>query len=322
VNNSVTESIDPSPIVEVAAAVITKPDGSFLLTCRPDGKPYSGYWEFPGGKVEANEAPLHALNRELQEELGIQIKHAYSWITRVFSYSHATVRLRFFRVTEWQGEPWGRENQQLSWQFPHNVAVTPMLPANAPILRALSLPPVYAITHASELGVDASIMQIEQALQSGLRLIQIREKYMDKNALRAFANQVITLAHPFDAKVLINSDAELSHEIGADGVHLTSSQLMSLASRPDPKHGWCGASCHNAEELFMAEQLGVDFVVLGPVLPTLSHPELSSLGWRKFAALIRDYALPVYALGGLQHEDLITAQELGAHGIAMMRGIA
>ena len=89
-----------------------------------------------------------------------------------------------------------------------------------------------------------------------------------------------------------------------------------------PNIGWCGASCHNAEELFRAEQLGVDFVVLGPVLPTLSHPELAStvLGWRKFAALIRDYPLPVYALGGMRPEDLTTAWEFGGHGIAMMRG--
>lgn len=321
-NSPSINNAESAQIVEVAAAVITKPDGSFLLTCRPDGKPFSGYWEFPGGKVEANETPLHALDRELQEELGIQIIHAYPWISRVFSYSHATVRLRFFCVAEWQGEPWARENQQLSWQFPDDVAVTPMLPANAPILRALSLPSVFAITHAFELGIDTSIMQIKRALQSGLRLIQIREKEMNKGMLRMFTSQVITLAHSFDAKVLINSDAEFSRELCADGVHLTSSQLMSLVNRPGPEYGWCSASCHNAEELFMAEQLGLDFVVLGPVLPTLSHPELTSLGWRKFAALIQGYSLPVYALGGLQHEDLMNAQEQGAHGIAMMRGIA
>lgn len=319
-SNPPLQNIDATPIIEVAAAVITKPDNSFLLTCRPEGKPYAGYWEFPGGKVETNEAPLHALNRELQEELGIQIKHAYPWITRVFSYPHATVRLRFFRVTKWHGEPWAREKQQLCWQFSDNVTVTPMLPANAPILRALSLPPVYAITHTNELGTDASMTQIEQALQGGLRLIQIREKHLDKDKLLTFSNQVISLAHNFDAKVLINSDTRLSRELGADGIHLTSFQLMTHASRPDPAYDWCGASCHNAEELFAAEQLGVDFVVLGPIFPTRSHPNGLLLGWRKFAALIQDYPLPVYALGGLQHADLTTAQEFGAHGIAMMRG--
>ncbi|MEK7791893.1 MAG: Nudix family hydrolase [Pseudomonadota bacterium] len=313
--------VEVNPVVDVAAAVIMRPDGSFLLTCRPEGKPYSGYWEFPGGKVEKNEIPLHALDRELQEELGIQVKQAYPWITRVFSYSHATVRLHFFKVTEWQGEPWAREYQALSWQFPHTVAVEPMLPANAPILRALLLPSVYAITHASELGTETSLIQIEQALQQGLRLIQIREKSMEKDRLRTFSEQVVSRAHSFNAHVLINGDMDFSREIGADGVHLTSSQLMTLSSRPDSESGWCGASCHNSEELFMAEKLELDFVILGPVMPTLSHPGLPTLGWRKFSTLIQNYPLPVYALGGLCREDLQTATELGAHGIAMMRGI-
>jgi 8-oxo-dGTP diphosphatase len=94
-----------------------------------------------------------------------------------------------------------------------------------------------------------------------------------------------------------------------------------MSSRPDPADGLCAASCHNAEELFAAEQLGLDFVVLGPVQATLSHPGLASLGWRRFATLIRDYPLPVYALGGLSAADLPIAQEMGAHGIAMMRSV-
>lgn len=307
--------------VEVAAAVIMQPDGRFLLACRPEGKPYAGYWEFPGGKVEAEEAPLQALNRELQEELGIQIQKAEPWITRIFNYSHAIVRLHFFRITQWHGKPWGREDQQLSWQSSDNITVSPMLPANAPVLRALSLPPVYAITHALQLGVDVSLQQIEQALRNGLRLIQIREKEMDAKTLRFFSEKVVLLAHDFDAQVLMNSNITLSRELDADGVHLTAPQLMALSERPDPECGWCSASCHNMEELYQADKLGLDFVVLGPVLPTLSHPEIKPLGWRRFAALIRHYPLPVYALGGLEPGDLAIAQELGAHGIAMMRSI-
>ena len=144
---------------------------------------------------------------------------------------------------------------------------------------------------------------------------------MAPDALRDFAGKVLALARPHQAKVLINGNAALAQELGADGVHLTSSQLMALSSRPDPGYGLCAASCHNTEELFAAEQLGLDFAVLGPVQPTLSHPGLSPLGWRRFAALINGYSLPVYALGGLHREDLPIAQEMGAHGIAMMRGI-
>lgn len=313
---------DSTAIVDVAAAVIMQSDGSFLLTCRPEGKPYAGYWEFPGGKVEVDEAPLHALDRELLEELGIQILQADPWITRIFSYVHATVRLHFFRVVQWHGNPWGRENQQLSWQLPQKTTVTPMLPANAPVLRALLLPPVYAITQASRIGIEASLQQIEKALQHGLHLIQIREKEMDSEALLAFSEKVIALAHDRDTQVLINSDMVLSRQLNADGVHLTASQLMSLSERPDVNEGWCGASCHNSEELYQAEILGLDFVVLGPVLPTQSHPATAALGWQKFADLIRHYPLPVYALGGLGWDDLSISQELGAHGIAMMRGIS
>jgi 8-oxo-dGTP diphosphatase len=308
------------PVIEVAVAVITRSDGSFLLARRPEGKPYAGYWEFPGGKVEPGESSLHALNRELMEELGIHIELAYPWITRVFTYAHATVRLYFYKLVKWHGELHAYENQELFWQSAGEVGVAPMLPANVPVLRALNLPPVYIITNAAELGVQVSLMQIESSFQQGSRLVQVREQVMIKDELRAFAHQVVELAHRHGAQVLVNDDVELSREIGVDGVHFSSVQLMGLSSRPNTN--WCGASCHNSEELFHAEQLGMDFVVLGPVLPTLSHPGSAPLGWRKFAALIHDFSLPVYALGGLRLEDLTTAWEHGGHGIAMMRGWA
>lgn len=320
-NLTTQAAIASPPLVEVVAAVILRPDGQFLLAQRPAGKVYEGFWEFPGGKVEANESLLHALQRELWEELGIHIIQAYPWIVRNFTYAHASVRLHFFRVVEWEGGLIPRENQAFSWQWPHQVDVAPVLPANGPILQALSLPPVYAITRAAEIGIEASLTQIKLALQNGLRLLQIREKQMNINTLRLFSEEILEIAHHYDAKVLINGDLELARTVGADGVHLTSSQLMSLSARPDSV-GLCGASCHNVEELFAAEQLGLDFVVLGPVQPTLTHPGMTPLGWRRFATLIGDYALPVYALGGLSVRDLAIAQEMGAHGIAMMRALA
>jgi len=232
------------------------------------------------------------------------------------------VWLHFFRVAEWEGKLIPREMQAVSWQMPQEIAVAPILPANGPILQALLLPPLYAITRASETGIESALQQIDRALQNGLRLLQIREKQMEQDKLREFAEQVLALARAHQAKVLINSDAGLARETGADGVHLTSAQLMTMSCRPGPEYGLCSASCHNAEELYAAELLGLDFVVLGPVQSTLSHPGLPPLGWRKFAAIIRGYPLPVYALGGLGSEDLIIAQEMGAQGIAMMRGTA
>ena len=127
-------------VVDVAAAVVEHDDGRFLLAQRPLGKVYEGYWEFPGGKVEPGEPITDALNRELREELGIAVELAYPWITRVYVYPHATVRLHFYRVVRWRGEPHPHERQALSWQYQHELNVSPILPANAPVLKALSLP--------------------------------------------------------------------------------------------------------------------------------------------------------------------------------------
>ena len=108
--------IEKTKIVEVAAAVLQRPDNSFLLAQRPPDKIWAGYWEFPGGKIEPGETPYHALVRELREELGITVETAYPWLTRVYTYPHATVRLNFFRVTAWSGELHPHEGQQFAWQ--------------------------------------------------------------------------------------------------------------------------------------------------------------------------------------------------------------
>ncbi|MCB6183634.1 8-oxo-dGTP diphosphatase MutT [Leeia sp. TBRC 13508] len=126
--------------VHVAAGVLIRPNGEFLLASRPEGKPMAGYWEFPGGKIEAGETPEHALVRELQEELGIEVKTAYPWVVQSFDYTHAKVRLHFFRITEWEGEVESKESQHFAWQHVNEVTVSPVLPANQDILRWLGLP--------------------------------------------------------------------------------------------------------------------------------------------------------------------------------------
>jgi 8-oxo-dGTP diphosphatase len=304
--------------IEVAAAVIFRADGRFLLAQRPPGKVYAGYWEFPGGKIEDGETAESALRRELREELGIEVRRAYPWITRDYDYPHAAVRLRFFRVVEWCGELHGKEAQQFTWEAAHAPTVTPMLPANGPVLRSLALPEVYGISNAAELGRDEFLRRLDRALAAGLRLVQIREKELPRDELGALTAAAVRLARRHGARVLVNDDADLARECGADGVHLPSARLMGLRARPD--FDLVGASCHDAPQLEQAVKAGADFVVLGPVKPTLSHPGGATLGWERFAALIADYPLPVYALGGMEPADREPAWRAGAHGIAMMRG--
>jgi 8-oxo-dGTP diphosphatase len=145
----------------------------------------------------------------------------------------------------------------------------------------------------------------------------VREKDMREGELRDLAARVIELAHAHGACVLVNGNLQLARELGADGVHLTSAQLKETRLRPDVQ--LVGASCHDADELARAQALGADFVVLGPVAPTPTHPGAAGLGWARFAALLKDCPLPVYALGGLGPADLETAWRHGAHGISMMR---
>jgi 8-oxo-dGTP diphosphatase len=297
--------------VDVAAAVIERPDGSFLLAQRPPGKVYAGWWEFPGGKVEPGERAAHALARELHEELGIDVRTAYPWIVRMHVYEHATVRLHFFRVPEWSGEPQGRENQRLAWQRLDAPMMTPMLPANAPVLASLALPAAYAVTDATGMGREAALSRLALRLRGGLKLVQLRDKALAGRL--EFAAEVIRLAHQYGARVLLNGGPDL-----ADGVHFTSRQLMALETRP--ACGLAAASCHTRAELEHAMHLGLDFAVLGPVKSTVSHPGAIPLGWDGFAALAAGAGIPVYAIGGMRPDDLPAARAAGAHGIAMISG--
>ncbi len=123
---------DAAPPIDVAVGILMKPNGDVLLGSRPEGKPYAGYWEFPGGKVEAGEAVLDALKREFAEEIGVRIISAEPWCGVEYVYPHAHVRLHFFISREWQGEPHALEGQQLAWQG--QMQLEPILPATIPLL--------------------------------------------------------------------------------------------------------------------------------------------------------------------------------------------
>ena len=124
-------------VVDVAVGVLIRPDGEFLLTSRPMGKVYAGYWEFPGGKLEAGETVAQALQRELHEELGIQIGPAVLWKVETVDYPHALVRLSFCKVFGWTGDLQMREAQLHSWQH-LPVQVAPVLPGTVPVLQWLA----------------------------------------------------------------------------------------------------------------------------------------------------------------------------------------
>jgi 8-oxo-dGTP diphosphatase len=311
-------------VTRVAVAILQNENGEFLLASRPQGKPWAGWWEFPGGKIELSETPEVALVRELQEELGVTPTIIQPWLKRVYDYptthdsSAKTVHLHFFFVESWDGELHPHEGQQLSWQCPHNISVFPVLPANTTILKALALPSIYAISNAAEYGGQAFLSKLEMQLKNGLKLLQFRERLTDLNSFN-LAEEVVKLVHQYKANVLINNDITIARKLGADGVHLPSATLLKLKQKPE--NLIVAASCHNAEELAHAQKLALDFVVLSPVKPTKSHPNSVTLGWVSFAQLIESIEIPIYALGGMTKDDLPQALALGARGVAMQRAV-
>ncbi|MDP1605481.1 MAG: Nudix family hydrolase [Rhodocyclaceae bacterium] len=304
-------------LTEVAAAVILREDGHYLLGQRGPGSFYPGYWEFPGGKVEPGETPRAALIRELHEELEIEVLAATPWIVREHLYEHAHVRLHFFRVTRWRGEFHDHVHAALAWQDPAAPTASPMLPANGPLLAALRLPAVYGITHAWQIGVAAQLATLDAPLARGLRLVQLRENALPEIERAAFGAAAVLRCRQHGARVLVNGDAELARAIDADGLHLPARQLMALNQRPP--FPLVAASCHERQELEQAARLGLDFAVLGPLKPTATHPGDAGIGWGNFAGLIAGLPMPVYAIGGLSSADLPEALAAGAQGIAAIR---
>ncbi|WP_035052996.1 Nudix family hydrolase [Andreprevotia chitinilytica] len=304
--------------VNVAAGILIRADGAFLLGSRPAGKPYAGYWEFPGGKLEAGETALDALRRELIEEMGVTVTAATPWIVQTFTYPHATVRLHFFRVTGWQGEPQPHEGQAFAWQRPGQLTVSPILPANGPILRGLILPEVMALSNANGIGTDEWLQRLQDRLAKGLQWLILREPQLATDDYRALAAETLARCRSSGCRVILHGDIELARELGADGVHLPARIAATLERRPRGIDR-LGVSTHNAAELAHAQKIGADYALLGHVLDTASHPGETPLGWNDFAGLVgQGWPFPIYALGGMNAGLAATAQTHGGHGVALL----
>ena len=307
--------------IEVVAGIMQDAQGRVLLGQRAANTFYPGYWEFPGGKIEPGESAKEALVRELREELDITVTDLSAWFQTSHTYPHAHVKLHFFHVHAWQGTPKAIIHSALSWQKPGNLNIHPSLPTTAPALKRLQLPTRMGITHAWQIGLDAQLRALDKALSRGLRLIQVREPGLDEVALSTFFEAAQQRASAYQAIVLYNGTTLQAQTLKAHGLHLNSQALRiahQQGQRPDFE--WVGAACHCAEDLKMAEQLALDYAVLSPVCPTLSHPGEPSLGWTQFQTLANAISLPVFALGGLNWGDLDVAQTHHAHGIGMLRG--
>lgn len=290
----------PGKIIEVVAGVLLRPDGSYLLGSRPQGKPYAGYWEFPGGKVEPGETFEQALARELAEEMGIRTGRIDYWLTREHVYEHASVRLRFYRVWDWQGELTPLEGQSFAWERPGHEDVGPMLPANGPILRALSLPFTALCADA-----DASDARLLAALErdDAPRLVEVRASRQSPDRLAGFCRDVARRVHARGGRVLVHADPAGLAGLPVDGVVLDDALLDRLTARPDLP--WVGARVRDVAGLARAGALGLDYAVLDVPQPGL--------------VLAAAAPLPVYFAAD-DARGLDAALADGAHGLMLTGG--
>jgi 8-oxo-dGTP diphosphatase len=311
---------DPFQSIHVAVGVLQRADGRVLLGQRPAGGHLPGLWEFPGGKIEAGETPLQCLQRELWEEIGIRLQTCRPLIRLHHTYAQRQVHLHVFEVSQWSGQITGREGQAIQWASQAELRRLELPAADLPVLTALQLAKLYAITPPDLTDANALLTGLNGLLQRGIRQIQLRLDSPRLSTDEALLADCVAQCHQAGASLMLNADIQRAGKLGC-GLHLKAAQLKGLSARPIAVDQWLGASCHSVEEVARAEQLGVDFAVLSPVKNTQSHPHAQPIGWRQFEHWVTSANLPVYALGGLTPGDLDIARQHGAQGVAAIRSI-
>jgi len=308
------------PRIDVAVAVVFNAAGQVLWGCRPEGKPYAGYWEFPGGKVEPDETVWQALVRELNEELDITALQGGPWFRIEHDYEHANVRLHLYRVWHFEGTPKSLEQQPFTWASLDSSDLSPILPATEPLLPKLAQPTVMALSNY-EAGFEACAERLERGLNATKLpvYVQFREKTLSGDALIQAFEHCYGLCQKTGQAMLLNSDTWVNLREHLDALpcslHLTQAHLLS-GHFQDLQ--CAGASVHDAGSLRIAFDRGLSYAVLGAVKQTTSHPEQSGLGWERFLEITQAARLPVFAIGGLAGHDIPDARLHGAHGIAML----
>lgn len=302
-----------------AAAIVNCEQQEVLIARRPSNVDHGGLWEFPGGKLAPYETGFEALRRELHEELGVEILRAQPLIRVHHEYSDKHILLDVWQIHEYVGEPFGREGQAVRWVPMEELSNYPFPAANLPILRAVMLPTEYLIS-AEEQDDTVFLGKLERALrEDGVRLVQLRDKSLTRDAYVARAEQALALCRKYQARLLLNAEPELLERVDADGIHLTSKRLASLERRPIDEGKWLAASTHDRAQLEQAARIGCDFVTLSPLRTTPSHPDVAPLGWHDFQQLVETAGMPVFALGGMTRYDANQARAVGAQGIASIR---
>jgi 8-oxo-dGTP diphosphatase len=303
--------------------------GKVLIAKRADDQHQGGLWEFPGGKVEEGESVQVALQRELEEELGLQssLENMRPLITIPFHYSDKSVLLdvwcvyggRMPNTDATESALIGKEGQPLLWVDQDSLADYEFPAANKAIIDALSLPKKIAISQDNN-NPEIILSKVANTLKNHANIwIQLRAPSLNQLQYTQLAMQLYGICHEAGSQLIWNCPLDWYQIAFADGLHLSNNNFkaasMKNRERPIPVNQWLSMACHNAPELEVAQELA-DYILVSPVHKTKTHPQANALTWAGFKEITEQARIPCYALGGLESTDLDIANLNGAQGIA------
>ena len=305
---------------------VTVRDRQVLVAWRDKTDHQSNCWEFPGGKVESGESPEQALRRELIEELGVVAEVGMPIINFTYDYGDRILLLDAREAHITDDSVISCQNRLIEWRQIETLSTDEFPPANRAILNALKLPHFYAITPTISLrDTQSACIALEHRLKhlymNGVRLILFRAKDSTNEDYLRCAEYLAGLAQEKGIYLLLHDQLEAVGHLGATGVHLSQcgfERWIKMKEKSSiPRDCWVAVSCHSLEEVRRAEAANADFCVVGPVKETPGHT--SSLEGSTFENIVAQANIPVYALGGMCHEDLSQVRQCGAQGIAGIR---
>jgi 8-oxo-dGTP diphosphatase len=306
--------------IHVAVGVIINSRQEILLAKRAEHLHQGGLWEFPGGKVEKNETVEEALYRELDEELGIAVVIANPFIKVNHDYPDKSVLLDVWLVEKFTGTPIGNESQPLQWVSVSELKRHAVPPANREIVAALEnrykkLPDELMITGVYD-DLDDYIAKLQYALSRDIRWVQLRAHRCSYDEYHVLYGLTDDLCKKYGAQLTVNTSLDFFYQLHATRLHFTTERLLKTESRPVAKSVLFGASCHNLTEIQHAERVDVDYIILGSVFKTSTHPAEEPIGLNQFADWAKKTSIPVFALGGLNPELKAMIKNVGGYGLA------
>lgn len=304
--------------LDVVAGILGNDRGEVLIARRPAHKHHGGLWEFPGGKREPGESPHDALVRELHEELGIEVRSSARCCNVREARPDRPLLLRTLRVLAFEGTPSPLEHDELAWCAPQLLATHDLAPADRRIASVLTMPKRLAVTPGPERFNEAEWMKrIDTAIAIGFDRLHLRRGHSTWADHLPLARRIVARVREAGITIAVHDDPDLAHTLSADALHVSGARLPQWpidqlrAAAP-----LIGVSTHRDDEPSRINELAPDYLLLGNVRETPSHPGRAGIGWNGF----EEYALrcdaPMYAIGGVAPSDHVEAEQHGAIGIA------